>query len=364
MKKGRIEVATPSRSYDVVVGRGILTEEIAAAAATIDTAERAAIVTDDGVPGRWPEAVAEGLRSAGVDSILLSFPKGEASKTIETAGYLLEEMASAALHRGDFVVGVGGGVVTDIAGFVASVYMRGIALVQVPTTLLAMVDASVGGKTAVNLKGWKNLVGSFYQPVAVIADISCLKTLDEAEMKTGMAEVAKYGFIAKPAILEQALDISARISSDISLRESDEVADMVRSCIEVKASVVSRDEKESGIREILNFGHTLGHALERATSHKMSHGEAIAVGMAFEAELSRIEGLSDLRESITKALAGLGLPTTVEGVGRQAVLDAMALDKKYSRGLRFVLLESIGSAVVRRIEESSKIDEALESVGI
>lgn len=364
MNEAVVRVEAPSRAYEVVVGREILTERIGAAASSATGTERAVVITDDGVPGRWNEAIARGLKSEGLEVLAPAFPQGEASKTLDTAHSLLVEMARAGVHRGDLVVGVGGGVVTDLAGLVASVYMRGVRLVQVPTTLLGMVDAAIGGKTGVNLEGWKNLVGTFYQPHAVIVDVATLETLPDAEVRTGLAEVVKYGFISNREILVAARRLAAGVGEDRRRLWGSETIDLVHACVEVKASVVSGDETESGPRAILNFGHTLGHALERATSNAMSHGEAVSIGMTFEAELSRLEGMQDLRDEVAETLSSVGLPTSAKGIRRVDVLEAMALDKKYSRGLHFVLLESIGNPVVRRVDDSSKIDAALCSVGI
>jgi 3-dehydroquinate synthase len=359
-----VQVQAPSRPYEVVIGCDILADRISGAASALPGIERAVVISDSGVPERWPDTASEGLRSAGIEVSKLVFAGGESSKTLKTASWLLGEMARSGMHRGDLVVGVGGGVVTDLAGFVAATYMRGIGLIQVPTTLLGMVDASVGGKTGVNLEGWKNLVGAFYQPHAVIADLAALQTLPTREMQTGMAEVIKYGFIADPGIIDTAARLTSTNFHDVLARSGTDLVGLVRACVEVKASVVCRDEKESGTREILNFGHTLGHALERATSNSLGHGEAISVGMVFEAELSRLEGMADSREELIAALSQAGLPVSAEGVGREAILEAMALDKKYSKGLRFVLLESIGNPVVKVVEDSTKIDAALRSVGI
>lgn len=371
MSVAEVLIVAPSRSYPVLIGSGILRERLAKAASELVDAERAAIITDTGVPQRWVEEVCRGIKDAGIEVSIFVFEQGESSKTIGTCSELLSAMADSGLHRRDVVVGVGGGVTTDIAGFLASIYMRGVELFQVPTTLLGMVDAAIGGKTGVNLQGWKNLVGSFYQPAVVICDLSTLETLPIEELRTGMAEVIKYGFISRPEILELAASLRSRLVDDHrEIFRYEEAVEVVRSCVEVKASVVSSDERESGIREILNFGHTLGHAIERVTLHKVSHGEAISIGMAFEAELSAL--LLGIDPSVVTEVRGriaeMGLPVSVGGVehrvAKESVFEAMAMDKKYLGGMRFVLLESIGNPIVRMIDDSTKIDIALARVGI
>ncbi len=359
-----VEVVAPSRRYEVVVGSGILGSHLGKAVAAAPAAEKAVVVTDDGLPGRWVEVTVEGLQAAGLAVETATFPAGEASKNLTTLSSLLVQMAEAGLHRRDVVVGLGGGVVTDVAGFAASVYMRGVGFLSAPTTLLGMVDAAVGGKTGVNLEGWKNLVGTFCQPLGVVADVETLETLSEREVRTGLAEVVKYGFISDGKILETVRALGPTMLEDNTCRSSPEVTALVADCVRAKAGIVSADETESGTREVLNFGHTLGHALERATANRLTHGEAIAVGMVFDAELSRLEGLSDLRERVETELDALGLPTAVEGVSPEAVWEAMEMDKKYAAGLRFVLLEAVGKPVVVRVVDRALIEKALASVGI
>lgn len=366
-----VHVATPTREYDVAIGKSIVEQRLATTASTLDRAERAVLVTDTGVPQKWIEAAASGLEEAGLAVTVLAFEQGEPSKTLHTCSKLLAQMARSGLHRRDVVVGLGGGVVTDIAGFLASVYMRGVELFQVPTTLLGMVDAAIGGKTGVNLEGWKNLVGTFYPPAVVVCDVATLETLPARELRNGLAEVIKYGFISKPEILHSVSDLtSGFVGGGEGFVAGEATVALVRDCAEVKASVVSVDEKESGVREILNFGHTLGHALERATANELSHGEAISIGMVFEAELSALtlDSEPSLAGEVRGNLTRAGLPTSVEEasqhVAKEAVFEAMAMDKKYRGGVRFVMLESVANPVVSTVDDSRKIEAALARVGI
>jgi 3-dehydroquinate synthase/shikimate kinase/3-dehydroquinate synthase len=263
----------------------------------------------------------------------LTFPEGEASKTFDTAARLAEGLAREGLHRDDVVIAFGGGVVGDVAGFVASTYGRGIRVIQVPTTLLAMVDSSVGGKTGVNLPQGKNLVGTFHQPYAVYADLDVLRTLPARELRAGMAEVVKYAFIADPSILE--------------LVERGDMHGIVTRCVKIKADVVASDERDAGRRAILNYGHTLGHAIELASD--LHHGEAVAIGMVYAAIVARILGVSDLVDDHRRAIEAVGLPTEIPGLRWPVVRKRMVLDKKYARGDRMVLLEAPGKPVVRPV---------------
>jgi len=274
-------------------------------------------------------------------------PAGEVSKSLRQANRLFERLPSLGLDRQSFVIALGGGVVGDLAGFVAASYLRGLALVQMPTSLLAQVDSSVGGKVGVNLPQGKNLVGAFYQPRLVLADTSTLKTLPGKEMRAGFAEVIKHGAIRDPkffAWLEQ------EYKHVLSL-ETEAVAHVVRRCCEIKAEVVSADERESGLRAILNFGHTLGHAMETLSEYSgLLHGEAISMGMHAAAQLSMMRG--GLSEGEAKRLSGLlaasGLPTRLGKTFKPGeLLEAARLDKKARDGkLRFVLLKRIGKAFV------------------
>lgn len=324
------------RSYDVAIGSGMLE---CAAQAIPEEASQAFVITH-------PELVAHALplvaalKGRGLRARILTVPQGEASKSWEVAARLHADLAEAPAHRKDVVVAFGGGVVCDLAGFVASTYARGVRIVHVPTSLLAQVDAAIGGKTAIDLPQGKNLVGTFFQPSAVVCDVSLLATLPEAELRSGLAEVVKYGLIADPDLLD--IVISRR--EEIFGRVEGVLFEIVRRSAAIKALVVSEDETEQGPRAWLNYGHTVGHAIER--SHNFGgirHGEAVALGMmaaAYLAEdLGRIDG--EVVALHRRTLEAVGLPVraslTVDGLE-----EAWTRDKKFDHGVRFVLLEGVG----------------------
>jgi shikimate kinase/3-dehydroquinate synthase len=348
----RVKVPLP-KPYTVFIGRGVLgrTRELVKLPRT---AENAYVVSHARIRRLWGQAVERGLREAGLRVVWGTFPEGEERKTPDTAARLARTMARDGFHRGDVVVALGGGVVGDVGGFVASTYARGLACVQVPTTLLAMVDAAIGGKTGVNLPQGKNLVGTFHQPIGVVADLDVLGTLPERELRGGLAEVIKYGFIADPPLI----DLVVRKRDEIFAR-GDVLESIVMRCARIKASVVAADEKEDGLRAILNYGHTLGHAVESLSvsglkrGPKLHHGEAIAIGMVFAAAIAELTGTggADIVAQHRKAFDAVGLPTRVEGMSWGEVRDRMKIDKKYSRGLRFVLLTEPGKPVVQRVPQ-------------
>jgi 3-dehydroquinate synthase len=273
-------------------------------------------------------------------------PDGEQHKTLQTAGWVLDALVANKMNRDATVLALGGGVVGDIAGFAASCYQRGVGYVQMPTTLLAQVDSSVGGKTGVNHSGGKNLIGAFYQPQAVIADTDALSTLPDRELKSGLAEVIKHGVVWDPMLFawleKQIPQLLARDAEALTYA-------IGRSC-EIKATVVARDEREHNLRAILNFGHTFGHAIEAATAYeKYLHGEAVALGMIVAADLSCRLGMIDpaVKERLRDLLARAGLPTEAPRIGAARAYELMQMDKKVLGGaLRLVLLEKLGRAIV------------------
>jgi 3-dehydroquinate synthase len=275
-----------------------------------------------------------------LQAFVAEVPDGEEAKTAQVAAFLWGVLGQASFTRSDAVVGVGGGAVTDLAGFVAATWLRGVRVVQVPTTLLAMVDAAVGGKTGINTAEGKNLVGSFHPPAGVLCDLSTLETLPRHDFLAGMAEVVKCGFIADPAIL----DLLEQHPDEAGMPQSRVVRELIERSVKVKAEVVSRDLKESGLREILNYGHTLGHAVELVERYRWRHGAAVSVGMVFAAELARLAGRlsEDVVDRHRTVLQSLGLPVTYRGDRWPQLLDAMRRDKK-SRGdlLRFVILDDV-----------------------
>lgn len=317
-----------------LVGRGLL-DEIPLA---LDGVKKVLVVHPQALSAT-AEAIREKLQSAGFEAILAEVPNGEDAKRIEVAAFCWGIMGQADFHRNDAVIGLGGGATTDLAGFVAATWLRGVRSVLIPTTLLGMVDAAVGGKTGVNTSEGKNLVGAFHLPHRVIIDLDTLETLPKNDLVAGMAEVAKYGFIADPWILE-ALEDPAAIDP-----KSDLIEELVKRSVAIKERVTEVDFKESGEREFLNYGHTLGHAIEHAERYKWRHGAAISIGMVFAAELSMLSGKlseADL-ERHRKVLGGLGLPLSYRADRWEQLLATMQRDKKARSGaLRFVVLDQIG----------------------
>jgi 3-dehydroquinate synthase len=330
----RVAGATP---YDVVVGTGLLgmLGELVG-----DGASQVLVVHPAGLAGA-AGAVERALLAAGHRPMLAVVPDGEPAKTVEVAAALWGLLGRARFTRSDAVVALGGGATTDLAGFVAATWLRGVRLVALPTTLLGMVDAAVGGKTGVNTEAGKNLVGAFHPPVGVLCDLAALSTLPAPELTSGLAEVVKAGLVADPGILDlMRADLGAVTDpSGPVLRE------LVERAVRVKAEVVGQDLRESGPREVLNYGHTLGHAIERVEDYGWRHGAAVSVGLVFAAELSHAVGRLDAAgvELHRSLLDRLGLPTTYDGSRWPELLDAMRVDKK-ARGevLRFVVLDAIG----------------------
>jgi 3-dehydroquinate synthase len=328
------------RPYEVYVGRGLLD----ALPPMVAGAERAAVLYSPPLKG-LATTVAEKLRAAGIGPLTVELPDAEAGKHIEVAARSWEQLGMAGFTRTDVVVGVGGGAVTDLAGFVAACWLRGVRWVPVPTSLLGMVDAAVGGKTGINTAAGKNLVGAFHPPVGVLCDLSALDTLPPVDLVAGLAEVVKCGFIADPVILDL-IEAGPQVAGDPAgpvLRE------LVERAIRVKARVVGDDLRESGLREILNYGHTLGHAIEKVEGYRWRHGHAISVGMAYAATLARLAGRLDEATALRHRLIldGLGLPTTYEPEAWPDLLAAMRVDKK-ARGsrLRFVVLDGLARPAI------------------
>jgi 3-dehydroquinate synthase len=336
----RIGVDAGSR-YDVLVGNDLLSELPSLLGPGV---RRAAVIHSASRPHEVAR-VSEVLDASGVEAVAIAVPDGEAAKTSAVASRCWAELGRAGLTRSDAVVGLGGGATTDLAGFVAATWLRGVRLVSVPTTLLGMVDAAVGGKTGINTDEGKNLVGSFHEPAGVLCDLDALVTLPPDDLAAGLAEVVKVGFTSDARILELVRD---RTSASLDPTSS-VLRELVERAVTVKASVVSLDLRESqpgGLgREVLNYGHTFGHAVENLETYRWKHGHAVSVGLVYVAELARLAGrLSDTEAAEHGELLGaLGLPTTYVPGRFPALLDAMRLDKK-SRGavLRFVVLDGIG----------------------
>ncbi len=345
----RVSVEVPGRAYEVVIGSGLLgrAHELLP---LLPGAERAFAVADATVAERYLAPLAEGLAPLRV--VHLHAPEGEEAKSLSVMTALQRQLATQEAHRDDVVVALGGGAVGDLAGFVAATYMRGVRVVQVPTTLTAQVDAAIGGKTAVNLPEGKNLVGAFHQPVGVIADVVTLATLPDREFRSGLAEVAKYALSLDLELLELLESDPAPVIE----REGAALESVVARCARIKAGIVGADERDDGRRLVLNYGHTLGHALERLEAFAgHSHGEAVAVGMVFAARLAEMLGRapSGLSARHVRLLASLGLETEAALPDTDEILAAFRLDKKYRGSVRFVLLEDVGRPRVEdRIEEA------------
>ncbi len=358
----RVSVALDARSYDVVIGGGL----IAAAAEHMAPGlkqGRVFIVTDETVASLHLATLADGLATAGIASESFVVPAGEKSKSFDRVADLIDQMLAKSVERGTTIVALGGGVVGDLAGFAASITLRGLAYIQMPTTLLAQVDSSVGGKTGINTAHGKNLVGSFYQPKLVLADTGALDTLPRRELLAGYAEVVKYALISDPAFfawLEQ--NGSAVIDGDAAARQH-----AVETCCRAKAALVAADEREAGARALLNLGHTFAHALEADTQYESAllHGEAVAVGMILAFDLSAALGLCPAAdgERVRSHFAAMGLPTSLSALGRSFdpadLLAHMSHDKKMRDGrLVFVLAHGIGQAFLT----SDVPDNALHSL--
>lgn len=332
---------TGDSNYEIVVGRFLLHRVAEALGSTV----KKVLIVHPVALSASAELLRESLITSGYEAILAGVPDSEEAKHVQVAAFCWQILGQADFTRSDAVIGFGGGSTTDLAGFVAATWLRGVRLVQVPTTLLGMVDAAIGGKTGINTAEGKNLVGAFYAPSAVVCDLETLRTLPRNEILAGFGEVAKYGFIADERILEL-------IESDVTVATdpgSDVFKEIVERCIAIKARVVSEDFKESGLREILNYGHTLGHAIEHAERYKWRHGAAIAIGMVFVAELARIAGrLSDEAvERHRRIFSLLGLPMTYSAHKWQSLLETMQRDKKSRAGnLRFIVLDAIGKPTV------------------
>lgn len=330
----RIDVRT-AQPYPVIVGRGLLDEILTALKGT-----RLVAIFHQPTLAVSAEQLRDELAAIGIDAHRIEVPDAEDGKDLAVAGYAWEVLGRIGMTRSDVVLSLGGGAVTDFAGFVAATWMRGVRVMHIPTTLLGMVDAAVGGKTGINTDAGKNLVGCFHEPSAVFADLATLETLPRNELVAGMAEVVKTGFIADPVILdlierdpEAAVDPTGSVLEELIIRS-----------IKVKASVVAADLKESDLREILNYGHTLGHAIERRERYKWRHGAAVSVGLVFAAELARLAGRLDdtTADRHKRVLDILGLPTTYDAEALPQLMEAMQGDKKNKQGvLRFVVLDGL-----------------------
>jgi len=352
-----LRVALGERSYPIHIGTGIL--DATALYAPHLPAGSAAVVTNEVVAPLYLPRVKKALEAANARVVEVVLDDGEQAKRWTSLERVFDALLAARCGRDTLIVALGGGVIGDLAGFAAAIYQRGVALLQVPTTLLAQVDSSVGGKTAINHVQGKNMLGAFHQPRAVITDVATLDTLPERELRAGLAEVIKHALALDLRFvewLEKSID-------ELLARERSALVYAVRRCCELKAGVVAADERESGVRSLLNFGHTFGHAIEAGTGYgAWLHGEAIAAGMVMAAELSARAGLiaaADVHR-VRSLLGRAGLPITGPALSAERLLELMALDKKAARGrVRFVLLNSIGAASLREGVDERLVREAI-----
>jgi len=354
----KIRVKLGERSYDICIGSNIL-KDIGLRLKAFGISRKIAIISNPTVYKLYGKKVLTAIKSAGFDVIPVIIPDGEKYKGISTVQKIYEELLKHRLDRKSALIALGGGVIGDITGFAASTYMRGIDYIQIPTTLLAQVDSSVGGKTGVNHKLGKNMIGTFYQPKLVWIDIDTLKTLPRRELLAGLAEVIKYGVIKDARFFAFLEDKRDKI---LGLDKKTAGHIVKRSC-EIKAAVVAKDERESGLRAILNYGHTIGHAIETVTKYKKYlHGEAVAIGMNLEAKLAEALKLLKERDAlrIKSLIDSYGLPSEMpKGINMNSLMPSMQLDKKTVAGeLKFILPERIGKVKIQKGIDFKKIKKS------
>lgn len=356
MSATRITVAGEA-PYPVLVGSGLLDQ----VPGLIGPGAAQVLIVHSPAMGAVVQALQGPLAAAGYRTTPFELPDGEQGKTISVIAAAWEVLGEQAFGRQDVILGVGGGAVTDAAGFIAATWLRGVGVVHLPTTLLAMVDAAVGGKTGINTAAGKNLVGAFHSPHGVICDLDLLATLPPADLRAGMAEIVKCGFIADEQILT-VIEANPRAAADPS---SPVLAELVHRAITVKADVVGSDLREAGLREVLNYGHTFGHAIEQVEDFRWRHGDAVAVGMVFAAELAHLTGSLDgaMVQRHRSILTTLGLPTAYPPDRWEQLSDAMRRDKKARAGtLRFVVLEGVAAPVRLTGPEQSVLRRAYDAV--
>jgi len=355
-----VKVELGARSYDILIGAKL--DKLGEEMSRLRVGTKVAVVTNPTVNKLYGKTVLTSLAAAGFTSMPVEIPDGEQHKTLDWANAIFTALLINTFDRRSPLVALGGGVIGDLTGFAASSYMRGVPFVQVPTTLLAMVDSSVGGKTGVNHPLGKNMIGAFYQPRLVLMDLDVLKTLPKEELLSGMAEVIKYGVIWD----RELFDFLEKNREKILNLEEGPLGHIVRRSCEIKADVVSKDEREGGLRAILNFGHTVGHAVETLSDYASRHGEAVAIGMVYAAKLAHRTGLCDARipERIEKLINAYGLPTSLSVMKPRPTvtqfMDMIQVDKKAEAGkVRFVLPKKIGEVVITREWGEQQLQELL-----
>ncbi len=354
----QIQVGLDDRAYPIKIGKALLSG-IGDDLTKRRVANRYVVIADDYVAGLFADPLMESLQKAGLTVFLITFPQGESSKNLSTIGELASKLAGLGIDRKDGLIALGGGVTGDITGFLAAIYMRGIPFVQIPTTLLAQVDSSVGGKTGVDIPEGKNLVGAFYQPKAVYIDTLMLRSLPRAELLNGLAEVIKYGVIYDREFFDF-IEAKHEKVLDVDL---DVMGEVVARCCAIKAHVVAADEKEADLRRILNFGHTIGHAVEAASNFAIAHGQAVAMGMVAAAEIAVDKGLMAKEESqrLYELIKAYGLQVDIpEELDRSSIKSYLKTDKKAVGGRPFfVLPETIGKVVITDDVDAKLIDKVL-----
>lgn len=350
-----------SLSYDIRIGKDIL-DRIILLIAKNHKAGRYAVITDDCVGGLYGKKFLAALKEIGLNASLIDFPAGESSKNIKTVTDIAGKLMESGADRETCLIALGGGVVGDVAGFVASVFMRGVPYIQIPTTLVAQVDSSIGGKTGVDLSQGKNLVGTFYQPAAVFANLSFLDTLPEKEFNNGLAEMIKYGIIDDEKMFRTLEDNMEAVKS----KDSKLMAGLVENCCQIKKSVVEIDEKEHGLRRILNYGHTIGHSLEAVSRYSITHGEGVALGMIAAARISEKMGYlkNNEDERIEALIRQAGLPVRIpKSLSSEKIISQLKMDKKKKGDvIHFVLLKKIGMPFINGYIEQSLIASVLEEM--
>jgi 3-dehydroquinate synthase len=357
----RIRVRLRDNPYDIVIGRGIL-GELPKHIRGLGLGKDALVISHPAIERLYWSKLSAGLKRAGYTVKILNVPQGEKSKSAAVAIRLLDQVSAYDVGRKIFIIALGGGVIGDLAGFVAAIYKRGVPYIQVPTTLLAQIDSSIGGKTGIDLKTGKNLAGAYYQPRLVLADTALLKSLKARQVRNGLAEAIKYGVIADAKLFSYIESNHGKFFKG----EPQAIHEIVRSCAGIKARIVAADEKETKqVRTVLNFGHTVGHALEAAGGYdRYHHGEAVAIGMRIAARISADMGLlgKPQEKRINQLISDVGLPEKIKGVRKDKILDLMRHDKKFTAGHnRLVLARKIGDVIVRSDIPADIIDRAIES---
>lgn len=341
-----VPVNLGERSYGIHIGAGVL-DRLGSLCADVGLKGKALVITDENVGGHYAQAVLQSLDSAGISASLATLPAGEQTKCGDQVFELYSHCIEVGLDRHSFIVALGGGVIGDLAGYVAATYLRGIPFVQVPTSLLAMVDSSVGGKTGINLPEGKNLVGAFYQPQLVLADLQTLETLSAREYRAGLAEVVKYGIIYDASFFKA---LEENINEILDVGNVERLAKVVGRCCEIKADVVAQDEREGGLRAILNFGHTVGHAVEKVAGYgEVVHGEGVSIGSVFAVRASvELAGLAQAGcDRIEQIFHALELPVKAPGYNWKDLRSALTVDKKTVGGRpKFVLVSEIGQSSI------------------